>query len=268
MKMSNKYFEKLSELNATETPFVVATVIKIVGSVSAKTGAKSIIDSKGETLFGWVGGGCAEEAVRDAALESLRDGKTRIIKLDLDDEILGVGMPCGGKMEVYVEPYMPSPELMIIGHGRIAEVLAQLAHTVHFSVTVNDRIATREDFPMANRLINSDVDFSEMDVGKQTYVVVVTQHKGDQHSIKKALEGNGPYIGLVASTKRAKLVFQYLQDEGIPSKELKRVRSPAGLDFAGSSPEEIALSIMGEIVSLRRGGTGKPMNEMQKNKIT
>ena len=104
MKMSNKYFEKLSELNATETPFVVATVIKIVGSVSAKTGAKSIIDSKGETLFGWVGGGCAEEAVREAALESLKDGKTRIIKLDLDDEILGVGMPCGGKMEVYVEP--------------------------------------------------------------------------------------------------------------------------------------------------------------------
>ena len=146
MKMSNEYFVKISQLNATETPFVVATVIKIVGSVSAKTGAKSIIDSKGETLFGWVGGGCAEEAVRESALESLRDGQTRIIKLDLDDEILGVGMPCGGEMEVYVEPYMPCPELMIIGHGRIAEVLAQLAHTVHFSVTVNDPIATPEDY--------------------------------------------------------------------------------------------------------------------------
>ena len=191
--MSNEYFEKLAELNAAEVPFAVATVIKISGSVSAKTGAKSIIDSKGVTLYGWVGGGCAEEAVREAALESLRDGQTRIVPLDLDDEILGIGMPCGGTMEVYVEPYKPRPELMIIGHGRIAEVLAQLAHTVHFSITVNDSGASREAFPMAEHLITSDLDFSKMQVGPQTYVVVVTQHKGDQHSIKKALEGEGPF---------------------------------------------------------------------------
>ena len=261
--MSNEYFEKLAELNAAEVPFAVATVIKITGSVSAKTGAKSIIDGNGETLFGWVGGGCAEEAVREAALESLQDGQTRIVPLDLDDEILGVGMPCGGTMEVYVEPYKPRPELMIIGHGRIAEVLAELAHTVHFSITVNDSGATREAFPLAEHLIISDLDFSKMQVGPQTYVVVVTQHKGDQHSIKKALEGEGPYIGLVASTKRAKLVFEYLLDEGVAPEELKRVHSPAGLDFAGTTPEEIALSIVGEMVAIRRGGSGKSMMELK-----
>jgi len=261
--MSNEYFEKLAELNAAEVPFAVATVIKISGSVSAKTGAKSIIDGNGETLFGWVGGGCAEEAVREAALESLQDGQTRIVPLDLDDEILGVGMPCGGTMEVYVEPYKPRPELMIIGHGRIAEVLAELAHTVHFSITVNDSGATREAFPLAEHLITSDLDFSKMQVGPQTYVVVVTQHKGDQHSIKKALEGEGPYIGLVASTKRAKLVFEYLLDEGVAPEELKRVHSPAGLDFAGTTPEEIALSIVGEMVAIRRGGSGKSMMELK-----
>ena len=261
--MSNEYFEKLAELNAAEVPFAVATVIKITGSVSAKTGAKSIIDGNGETLFGWVGGGCAEEAVREAALESLQDGQTRIVPLDLDDEILGVGMPCGGTMEVYVEPYKPRPELMIIGHGRIAEVLAELAHTVHFSITVNDSGATREAFPLAEHLITSDLDFSKMQVGPQTYVVVVTQHKGDQHSIKKALEGEGPYIGLVASTKRAKLVFEYLLDEGVSPEELKRVHSPAGLDFAGTTPEEIALSIVGEMVAIRRGGSGKSMMELK-----
>ena len=261
--MSNEYFEKLAELNAAEVPFAVATVIKITGSVSAKTGAKSIIDGNGETLFGWVGGGCAEEAVREAALESLQDGQTRIVPLDLDDEILGVGMPCGGTMEVYVEPYKPRPELMIIGHGRIAEVLAELAHTVHFSITVNDSGATREAFPLAEHLIISDLDFSKMQVGPQTYVVVVTQHKGDQHSIKKALEGEGPCIGLVASTKRAKLVFEYLLDEGVAPEELKRVHSPAGLDFAGTTPEEIALSIVGEMVAIRRGGSGKSMMELK-----
>ena len=261
--MSNEFFEKLAELNAAEVPFAVATVIKISGSVSAKTGAKSIIDSKGVTLYGWVGGGCAEEAVREAALESLRDGQTRIVPLDLDDEILGVGMPCGGTMEVYVEPYKPRPELMIIGHGRIAEVLAQLAQTVHFSITVNDSGASREAFPMAEHLITSDLDFSKMQVGPQTYVVVVTQHKGDQHSIKKALEGEGPYIGLVASTKRAKLVFEYLLDEGVSPEDLKRVHSPAGLDFAGTTPEEIALSIVGEMVAIRRGGSGKSMMKLK-----
>ena len=261
--MSNEYFEKLAELNVAEIPFVVATVIKITGSVSAKTGAKSIIDANGETLFGWVGGGCAEETVRDAALESLRDGKTQVLTLDLDDEILGVGMPCGGTMEVYVEPYMPRPELLIIGHGRIAETLAQLAHMVHFSITVNDSAATREAFPMAMSLITSDLDFSQMQVGSFTYVVVVTQHKGDQHSIKKALEGQGPYIGLVASTKRARLVFEYLLDEGVAPEELKRVHSPAGLDFSGTTPEEIALSIIGEMVSIRRGGSGKSMMELK-----
>ena len=261
--MSNEYFEKLAEFNAAEVPFAVATVIKITGSVSAKPGAKSIIDSNGQTVFGWVGGGCAEEAVREASLESMRDGQTRIVPPDLDDEILGVGMPCGGTMEVYVEPYMPHPELMIVGHGRIAEVLAQLAHTVHFSITVNDSVATRETYPMAERLITSDLDFSKMEIGPQTYVVVVTQHKGDQHSIKKALEGNGPYIGLVASTKRSELVFKYLLDEGVAPEELKRVHSPAGLDFAGTTPEEIALSIVGEMVTIRRGGSGKSMMELK-----
>jgi len=150
---------------------------------------------------------------------------------------------------------------MIVGHGRIAEVLAELANTVHFSVTVNDSKATRENFPTADRLITTDLDFSKMDVGLKTYVVIVTQHKGDHFSIKKALEGNGPYIGLVASNKRSKLVFQYLIDEGVPSEVLDRVHSPAGLDFAGTTPEEIALSIVGEMVSIRRGGTGKSMTK-------
>ena len=89
-KKSEEYFKKITELNAAEVPFAVATVIKITGSVSAKPGAKSIINDKAKTLFGWVGGGCAEEAVREAALQSMRDGETRIVPLDLDDEILGV----------------------------------------------------------------------------------------------------------------------------------------------------------------------------------
>ena len=265
--MSTEFFEKLNQLNTKEIPFAVATVISITGSVSAKPGAKSIIDFQGNTLYGWVGGGCAEEAVRDAAMDSLKDGQTRIVPLDLDDEVIGVGMPCGGNMDVFVEPYLPRPELHLVGHGRIAEVLAELAHLMHFMVTVNDPAAVRWQFPNADRLITSDPDFKQLDVGPSTFVVVVTQHKGDQHSIKKALEGHGPYIGLVASTKRSKLVFQYLLDEGVSPTLLKRVHSPAGLDFGGTTPEEIALSIISEMVSIRRGGSGSTMMDVKQVKL-
>ena len=264
--MSSEFFEKLRQISSSEVPFVVATVIRITGSVSAKPGAKSIIDAQGNTLEGWVGGGCAEEAVRDAAMEAMKDGQTRIIPLDLDDEVLGVGMPCGGTMEVYVEPHLPQAELHIVGHGRIAEILAELAHLMHFKVTVNDSTANSELFPHADRLIVNDPNFEELQVGPNTYVVVLTQHKGDQYSIKKSLEGKGPYIGLVASTKRSKLVYQYLLDEGIESSELERVHSPAGLDFGGTTPEEIALSIVAQMLMIRRGGSGKTLMEIKLSK--
>ena len=103
-------------------------------------------------------------------------------------------------------------------------------------------------------------------MGVNTYVVVLTQHKGDQYSIKKSLEGKGPYIGLVASTKRSKLVNQYLLDEGIESSELERVHSPAGLDFGGTTPEEIALSIVAQMLMIRRGGSGKTLMEIKLSK--
>ena len=261
--MSSEFFKKVNELTLSEVPFATATVIKTTGSVSAKTGSKSIINRHGETLFGWVGGGCAESAVCEAAMESQKDGETRIVSLDLDDEVLGVGMPCGGTMEVYVEPFLPKPELLIVGHGRIAEMLASLGHSLHFRISVNDPSATRENFPFAHKLINSDPDYQQMQVNFNTYVVVVTQHKGDHHSIKKALEGNGRYIGLVASIKRSRLVFEYLADEGVNNETLKRVHAPCGLDLGGTSPEEIALSIICEMVKIRNQGSGLPMMQLK-----
>ena len=257
--MTKEFFEKANELNHQREPFAVATVIKIEGSASAKPGSKAIIDKSGQTLLGWVGGGCAESAVRQEALESLADGQTRIIPIDLDDEVLGVGMPCGGMMEVYIEPYLPKPELLIVGHGRIAESLAMLGNFVDFSVTINDPLATQESFPTAERIISNDPDFSQMEVSPNTYVVVVTQHKGDHLSIKKALAGKGAYIALVASKKRSGLVFEYLLEAGVSEKELAHVHAPAGLDLGCILPEEIALSIISEIVAIRRGGSGQSM---------
>ena len=261
--MYRNIFSTLNELSLRGTPFAIATVIEIEGSGSAKPGSKALIDGNARVILGWVGGGCVENMVRQEAMESIGDGRPRIVTVDLTDEVFGVGMPCGGMMKVYIEPVLPPPQLVIAGHGRIAETLAVLGQIAGFSVTVADPGATCEAFPTADRLVNAGFHSAEVDVGTRTYVVVATQHKGDHLSIKKAIEGGAAYIALVASKTRAQLVFDYLAAAGIDQSKLAqaRVRAPAGLDIGAQTPEEIALSIMSEIVLVRRGGSGRTMLE-------
>lgn len=264
MNDAKEFFEKANELIFKGEPFAVATVVKITGSSSAKPGAKAIINKKGETLFGWIGGGCAEAMVAAEAVASLKDGKPRIINIDLTDEVLGAGMPCGGSMEVYVEPFLQKPHLLIIGHGKIAETLAKLGQLLNFRVTVDDPAATEDKFAGCE-IITQDPDFSRMEITPETYAVIATQHKSDHLSLKKALDGGARYIALIASKKRAGLVFDYLREQGVSEEQLKGVRAPAGLDLGAITPEEIALSIMSEIVLLRHGGTGKSLTELKRS---
>jgi xanthine dehydrogenase accessory factor len=256
--MSQDFFATAHELSTRDEPFAIATVVKIEGSVAAKPGAKAIISHKGETLFGWIGGGCAEALAVSTALACLKDGQPRIIEIDLTDEVLGTGMPCGGTMYVYIEPVLPKPHLLIVGHGKIAESLAQFAQILDFRVTVDDPTATSERF-QGCRIITDDFDFSKLDITPQTFVVIATQHKSDHLSIKSALEKGARYIALIASRKRARLVLEYLQGYGFSEEQLSAIRSPAGLDLKAVTPEEIALSIISEIIAVRRGGTGKPL---------
>jgi xanthine dehydrogenase accessory factor len=252
-------FDLIAELRAKRQPFAVATVIETEGSVSAKTASKAVIDVKGNMLGGWVGGGCAEGAVRKAALDCLTTGRTAVLDLDLDDEVLGTGMPCGGTMRVYVEPVLPQPSLWILGHGRIAECLCLMGSELGFHVVVDDPDADREHYPAAAQLIADDLDYSQLTPGAADFVVIATQHKGDHESLQAVLQRHLPYIGLVASRKRSRLVLEYLRKEGFGDAELARVHAPAGLDLGARSPEEIALSVMSEIVLLRRGGSGATM---------
>ncbi|MFW9930872.1 MAG: XdhC family protein [Candidatus Thorarchaeota archaeon] len=264
--MSKDFFKKVNELNENNKIFAIATVVKIEGSASAKPGAKAIIDDNGKMIQGWVGGGCAESTVSQEALNSFKDGKTRLVSLDLDDEVLGVGMPCGGTMEVYIEPFIPKPELIIFGHGRIVEALVELGYLLNFSVIVSNPLATKELFPKAEQII-TDVDTEGLVIGPQTYVVVASQHKNDHFYLKKALESKAPYIALIASKKRTELTFSYVIEMGISPEELKRVRAPAGIDLGGIAPEEIALSVISEIVANRHGGSSRPLMEVKGPRI-
>jgi xanthine dehydrogenase accessory factor len=248
--------EVMLGLRRAKQPFALATVIETAGSVSAKTGAKAVIGRDGRVVAGWVGGGCAEATVCHAAVDGMASGESQVIELDLDDEVLGTGMPCGGSMRVYVEPVLPKPRLWILGHGRVAESLCAMGAMMGLEIVVDDLMAEPERYPAASLLLTDDLTYDRLEPGAGDYVVVATQHKGDHQSMERCLRSDVGYIALIASRKRSRLVLDYLRDQGFGEAELARVYAPAGLDLRARSPEEIALSTLSEIVMLRRDGTG------------
>ncbi|MDH5273309.1 MAG: XdhC family protein, partial [Gammaproteobacteria bacterium] len=195
------------------------------------------------------------------AIQCIQSGQTAILEVDMDDEVLGAGMPCGGHMRVYVEPVLPRPTLWIMGHGRVAECLCSLADMVGLDVVVNDPMVDRERYPAASRLITDDLDYGTLAPAPGDFVVIATQHKGDHLSMKRALSSGVRYIALIASRKRSRLVLDYLRQEGMGEQEIERVMAPSGLDLGARTPEEIALCVISEIVLVRRGGTGLRMRD-------
>jgi xanthine dehydrogenase accessory factor len=259
--MAQEIFDTIQSLRAARRPFAVATVVETTGSVSAKTSAKAVIDEHGQVVAGWVGGGCAESATCEQGIDCMDSGQTAVLDIDLDDEVLGAGMPCGGAMRVYVEPVLPRPRLWIMGHGRVAECLCELGDMLGMDVIVNDPAVDRARYPKAERLITDDPDYEQLTPSADDYVVIATQHKGDHDSMRRALTSDGGYIALIASRKRSRLVLDFLRREGFGDEDLGRVMAPSGLDLGARTPEEIALCVASEIVLVRRGGTGMRMRD-------
>lgn len=260
--MAKEIFDVIQQMQSAGETFAIATVVETRGSVSAKTSSKAVIDSDGHVVAGWVGGGCAESSTCEQALACIENNETAMLDIDLDDEILGAGMPCGGAMRVYVEPVLPKPALWIMGHGRVAESLCIIGDLMGLRVVVNDPLVDRERYPQASRLISDDLDYSQLQPAEQDYVVIATQHKGDHESISRALSSKAGYIALIASRKRSRLVLDFLQRQGFSEADIQRVVTPSGIDLAPRSPEEIALCIISEIVMLRRGGSGRLMRDL------
>lgn len=259
--MSRDIIDVQQDMRKARRAYAVATVVETRGSVSAKTGAKAVFDAQGRVMAGWVGGGCAESSTSEQALRCLASGETAVIDIDLDDEVLGAGMPCGGAMRVYVEPVLPRPVLWIMGHGRVAECLCALGDMMGLAVVVDDPGVTRDRYPAAERLVNDDIDYEQLQPAPEDYVVIATQHKGDHESMQRALASQARYIALIASRKRSRLVLDYLRQEGFDEADLGRVTAPSGLDLGARTPEEIALCLIAEIVLLRRGGSGRRMRD-------
>jgi xanthine dehydrogenase accessory factor len=258
--MQNDFYDKVQSLRNNGNPFVIATVVRAEKPTSAKVGAKAIITEDG-SLSGWIGGSCAEPTVKREARKALQDGQPRLIRL-CPPEKLGtapqegvteIALTCisGGTLEIYIEPQLAQPHLVVIGHLATAEALVGLGKDLGWRVSLMGLDVTRERFPDTDHIFD-ELDFSKLTITKNSYVVVASHGNYDEDMLVAALQSEAPYVALIASKKRATAILQYLNEANLTQGQIARLKYPAGLDFGAVTPEEIALSILAEIIQRRR----------------
>jgi len=239
------FFSFVNEFQKKNEPFAIATVVQIKGSSSAKPAAKAVINQVGDVIYGWVGGGCAEAEIREEALKCLGLEKTALIDIQMNAETLKEGMACGGQMQVFIEPILPKPTLWILGHNQIAQTLCKFAHILDFKIYFYDKEIDTDSF--INERIYQQLDQILPLIKKNDFIVIATLHINDSETLKQILTTQAHYIAVIASRKRAKLLLEICEE-----KDLSRISAPAGLDLGSQTPEEIALSIISEIVIFQR----------------
>ena len=258
--MFDDLLEQAATLKEQGKPFVLATVVACKPPTSAKPGAKAIVQPDG-SFYGWVGGSCAQPLVTQESLKALQDGQARLVLLAPNPEEVDAGlegtvlipMACQseGTLAIYLEPCLPSPELVVIGQSPMARSLASLGDSLGFRVCACDPSATAEMFPSAETLVQELEAINGL-IGPRSYVVVATMGHYDEEALEAVLSGQAGYVGLVASPRRGRAVIDYLRSKGVPPEALQTVKYPAGLDIGAETPEEIALSVLTEIIERMR----------------
>ena len=260
--MTLEVLKAAQELTERGEPFVLATVVWRRRPTSGKEGAKALIDADG-WMRGWLGGACAEPAVIREARRALRDGSPRLMYLGPPEELparhgeglVAVPIACQseGAMEVYLEPVLPSPHVVIVGRSPAVDALARMATALDWRATVVDDGGSARDHERVEEVITT-LDLEKAGVSDRSAVLVATQGHYDEEALERALATPAPYVGLVTSRKRAETVLAALRDRGVPEEALKRVRAPAGLDLGEVDHSEIAVAILAELVRLRAAG--------------
>jgi xanthine dehydrogenase accessory factor len=261
-----KIYSRLAELQASGEAAALCTVIHTSGSVPRRAGAKMLVFADGRTED-TIGGGEMEARVVAEALASLADGQPRTLEYSLTDPTRGDPGICGGTVEVFVEPINPEPTLLIIGAGHVGRALAQLADFLGYRVLVSDdrpELCNPENIPHGDAFY--PVTIAELPkhlaINSQTYITLTTRNAEiDIKGLPALLDSPAAYLGVIGSRRRWAEARKKMEAVGVPAARLDRVRSPMGLELNAETPEEIALSIMSEIVMLRRGGDGKTMGD-------
>jgi xanthine dehydrogenase accessory factor len=249
-------------------PVALATVVRTVSATAAKPGAKAVVQADGTILGGWIGGGCARAAVLKAARQAIADGRPRLVSIQpmdlLDEQGIRPGeahdgiefaknmCPSHGTMDVFVEPVLPRPRLVVLGASPVAVELSALAGRFGFRITVAASAADHGRFGTADDLVDGFTVPSH--TAGQLFVVVATQGSGDLAALRAALAADAIYVAFVGSQRKVEALRRDLVEDGSDPVRLAALKAPAGLDIGAVTPDEIALSIVAEMIEVRRRG--------------
>jgi xanthine dehydrogenase accessory factor len=241
-------FEEITDLTRRGETFALATVVWRQGPSSSQAGSRAIITADGE-LHGWIGGACAEPVVIREAVQALTEGTSRLLLLGTPEQfaltehqegmtVVPIACKSEGALQVYIEPVLPVPHLVVVGESPMAGTLAALAAALGW----------RAEWIAGQEFLNTS------GTDERSMIVVATQGHGDEDVLKQALAARPAYVGLVGSRRRGGIVLGYLAEQGVPRDQLDRVRVPAGLDLGKTTHQEIAVAILAELVQLRASG--------------
>lgn len=253
--MSNDFLENYTRMLKEKAPFAIAMVVNRVVPSSGKPGDKAIILQDG-TIKGWIGGGCTRGIVLKEALLAIRQGKPRMVSIAPGSEevikhgVVSYNMTCqsGGSVSVYIEPVLPRPHIIILGKSQIARALSKLSKATGYEVTALAKGVEKDAFPDADLLVDED-QLSRDLITSNTYVVVCTQGENDSHALFQAIRSGSGYVSFVSSYRKANSIYNELKKQGVTVEELKRIKTPAGLNINAKLPEEVAISILAEIIT-------------------
>jgi xanthine dehydrogenase accessory factor len=268
MQEASDILDLVSQTKARGEPFAIATVVRTVSVTAAKAGAKAVVLADGSISAGWIGGGCARGAVLKAAGEAIRDGQPRLISIqpkdllevqqvkpgDMRDGVFYARNMCPsqGTMDVFVEPVLPRPHLAILGSSPVAVALADIARRMGFFVTICAPQADHAAFGITDRMVDG-FDLPT-DGSRNGFIVIATQGRGDGAALKAVLDVPTRYTGFVGSRKKFASLRRDLEAAGLDARSMDDMRSPAGLDLGSITPDEIAFSIVAEMIEIRRRG--------------
>ncbi len=251
-------YEEIVKLQREGRKGAVATIVNVRGSIPSFKSAKMLVRDDG-SIAGTIGGGCVEAEVWQAAREVMASEKPRTLSFDLNQNPRDdTGLVCGGTLEIFIEPVLPSSVLYLFGAGHVAREVYKAARNAGFEVVVTDdreTYANRERFPEAREVVARDFDeaFAALAPPPSSFIIIATRgHRDDMRVLRRAVQTEARYIGMIGSNRKAIAIFRELTAEGIKPELFDRVYSPVGLDIGAITPEEIAVSILAEIIALRR----------------
>jgi xanthine dehydrogenase accessory factor len=260
----NQIYQSLAEIEKNNGSAALCTVVKSEGSTPRHMGSKMLVHANGK-FVGTVGGGELESRVIKAALESLEDGKPRTLSYTMADPSRGDPGVCGGTVEVFVEPILPPAMIVVIGGGHVGRAVVHLAKWLGFRVAVSDdraEFSNPESVPGADEYypVSMGKLTEHLKVTRRTYVVITSRGSSvDAQGLPSLLDSEAAYIGVIGSKRRWLTTVKALKEQGVADEKIARVHSPMGIELNAETPEEIAVSILAEILMLRGKGTGRMM---------